>query len=410
MPKLTIRDIDLKNKKILMRADYNVPLDKSSPRQITDDTRIKESIPTIKHLIGQGCSLILCSHLGRPKGKALPEFSLKPVAERLSELLGQEVNPHTNGQSIGVRVKFASDCVGDEVKKLAGSLKPKDILLLENLRFHPEEEKNNENFAKQLSELAEFFVQDAFGTVHRAHASTAGVNKFLPSAAGFLLEKEIKYLGDSLQNPKRPFVAILGGAKVSDKIGVIENLIPKVDAIIIGGAMAYTFLKAQGIRVGSSRVEEDKLEVAKEICKKSGKITFLLPVDHVIADKLDKAANVENTNGIEIKDGWMGVDIGDSSISRYCTVILSAKTIVLNGPMGVFEIDRFAKGTNAISYAIADATSNGAVSIIGGGDSVSAVKKAGLAEKMSHISTGGGASLEFLEGKELPGIAALKDK
>lgn len=395
MAKLTIRDVDLKNKKVLMRADYNVPLDKS--QNITDDTRIKESIPTIKHLLGQNCKIILCSHLGRPKGKVSPEFSLKPVAKRLSELLKQDV-------------RFAPDCVGGEVKKLAGGLNPKDILLLENLRFHSEEEKNNENFAKQLSELAEFFVQDAFGTVHRAHASTAGVNKFLPSAAGFLLEKEIKYLGDALQNPQRPFVAILGGAKVSDKIGVIENLIPKVDAIIIGGAMAYTFLKAEGIQVGKSLVEEDKLEIAKEIYKKSGKITFLLPVDHVIADKVDRAANVEDTKGIEIKDGWLGVDIGSSTISRFCTVILSAKTIVLNGPMGVFEIDRFAKGTDAISYAVADATSSGAVSIIGGGDSVSAVKKAGLANKMSHISTGGGASLEFLEGKELPGIAALKDK
>ena len=395
MSKLTIRDVDLKGKKVLVRVDYNVPLDKS--QNITDDTRIKESLPTLKYLLEQNCKIILCSHLGRPKGKVAPEFSLEPVAKRLSELLKQEI-------------KFAPDCIGDEVKKLAGGLKPKEILLLENLRFHSEEEKNDDKFAKQLSELAEFFVQDAFGTVHRAHASTAGVNKFLPSAAGFLLEKEIKYLGDALQNPTRPFVAILGGAKVSDKIGVIENLSKKVDAILIGGAMAYTFLKSQGISVGKSLVEEDKLELAKDLMKKTGKIQFLLPVDHIIADKVDASANIEATKGMEIKDGWFGVDIGSTTIIKYKSVIKSAKTIVLNGPMGVFEIDKFAAGTNAIVKAIAESTSKGAVSIIGGGDSVSAVKKAGVSDKVSHISTGGGASLEFLEGLELPGIAALKDK
>ncbi|MBI5574216.1 MAG: phosphoglycerate kinase [Elusimicrobia bacterium] len=400
MAKLTVRDVDLKSKKILVRVDYNVPLDKS--QNITDDTRIKESLPTIKYLLEKNCRIILCSHLGRPKGKVAPEFSLKPVAKRLSELLKQEV-------------KFAPDCTGDEVKKLAEVLKPKEILLLENLRFHSEEEKNDEKFAKQLSELAEFFVQDAFGTVHRVHASTAGVNKFLPSAAGFLLEKEIKYLGDALQNPARPFVAILGGAKVSDKIGVIENLSKKVDAILIGGAMAYTFLKSQGIPVGKSLVEEDKLDLAKDLMKKTDKIQFLLPIDHIIADKVADAlasedTNVEVTKGIEIKDGWLGVDIGATTIIKYKSVIKSAKTIVLNGPMGVFEIDRFAAGTNAVVKAIADATSKGAISIIGGGDSVSAVKKAGVADKVSHISTGGGASLEFLEGLELPGIAALKEK
>ncbi|MDD5688326.1 MAG: phosphoglycerate kinase [Elusimicrobia bacterium] len=395
MTKLTIRDVDLKGKKVLMRVDYNVPLDKS--QNITDDTRIKESIPTIKYLIDNGCKIILCSHLGRPKGKVALEFSLKPVAKRLAELLK-------------IDVKFAPDCIGEEVKKLASGLKPKEILLLENLRFHPEEEKNDEKFAKQLSELADFFVQDAFGTVHRAHASTAGVNRYLPSAAGFLLEKEIKYLGDTLQNPKRPFIAILGGAKVSDKISVIENLIKKVDAILIGGAMAYTFLKAQGISIGKSLVEEDKLNLAKDLMKKAGKIQFLLPIDHIIADKVDASANVEETKSIDIKDGWMGVDIGSTTITKYSSVIKSAKTIVLNGPMGVFEIDKFAKGTNAVVCAIAEATLKGAISIIGGGDSVSAVKKAGVSDKVSHISTGGGASLEFLEGKDLPGIAALKDK
>jgi len=395
MSKLTIRDVDLNGKKVLVRVDYNVPLDKY--QNITDGTRIKESIPTIKYLVEKNCRIILCSHLGRPKGKVATEFSLKPAAKKLSELLNQDV-------------KFASDCIGEDVKKLAGGLKPKEILLLENLRLHSEEEKNDEKFAKQLSELAEFFVQDAFGTVHRAHASTAGVNKFLPSAAGFLLEKEIKYLGNALQNPARPFIAILGGAKVSDKIGVIENLSKKVDAILIGGAMAYTFLKSQGIPVGNSRVEKDKLNLAKDLMKKTGKIQFLLPIDHIIADKVDAGENVEITKGIEIKDGWLGVDIGVTTIIKYKSVIKSAKTIILNGPMGVFEIDEFAGGTNAVVEAIADATSKGAISIIGGGDSVSAVKKAGVSDKVSHISTGGGASLEFLEGLELPGIASLKDK
>lgn len=395
MAKLTVRDVDLKNKKVLVRVDYNVPLDKS--QNITDDTRIKESLPTVKYLLTNNCKIILCSHLGRPKGKPVPEFSLKPVAKRLSELLAREV-------------KFAPDCVGAEVEKLAAGLKPKEILLLENLRYHPEEEKNDENFAKKLASLAEFFVQDAFGTVHRAHASTAGVNKFLPSAAGFLLEKEIKYLNEAIQNPARPFVAVLGGAKVSDKIGVIENLIGKVDAILIGGAMAYTFLKAMGINVGKSLVEEDKLDLAKELLKKSAKIRFLLPIDHLSADKVDASASVIDSTGIEIKDGYMGVDIGMMTQNIYSCVLHKAKTIILNGPMGVFEIEKFAGGTNTVVKAIADATSHGAISIIGGGDSVSAVKKAGLADKMSHISTGGGAFLEFFEGKELPGIAALKDK
>jgi len=395
MAKLTIKDVDLKGKKVLVRVDYNIPLDKS--QNITDDTRIKESIPTLKYLLDNNCKIILCSHLGRPKGKVATEYSLKPVAKRLSELLKQDV-------------KFASDCIGPEVKKLADDLKSKEVLLLENLRFHPEEEKNDENFAKQLSELAEFFVQDAFGTVHRAHASTAGVNKFLPSAAGFLLEKEIKYLGGAMQNPARPFVAILGGAKVSDKIGVIENLLNKVDVILIGGAMAYTFLRAMGIKTGKSRVEEDKLDLAKELLKKSSKIRFLMPVDHIIADKIDQDASSEESQGLEIKDDWMGVDIGSMTQAIYSSVIAKAKTIVLNGPMGVFEIDKFATGTYTICKAIADSTSKGAISIIGGGDSVSAVKNAGVASKMSHISTGGGASLEFLEGKELPGIAALKNK
>ncbi|OQA89867.1 MAG: Bifunctional PGK [Elusimicrobia bacterium ADurb.Bin231] len=395
MAKLTIRDVNLKDKKVLVRVDYNVPLDKS--QGITDDTRIKESLPTIKYLLQNGCRVILCSHLGRPKGKVVKEFSLSPVSKRLSELLS-------------VKVGFASDCIGDGVARLASELKSGEILLLENLRFHPEEEKNDATFAKQLASLAEFFVQDAFGTVHRAHASTAGVNKFLPSAAGFLLEKEIKYLSDAIENPKRPFVAILGGAKVSDKIGVIENLINKVDCIIVGGAMAYTFLKAMGMNVGNSRVDEDKIDLAKELLKKSTKIRFLLPIDHIIADKIDNPEKVEESSGIEIKAGFMGVDIGSMTRCIYSCIALKAKTIVLNGPMGVFEIDKFAGGTKAVVTAIAESTAKGAVSIIGGGDSVSAVKKAGVADKMSHISTGGGASLEFLEGKELPGIAALKDK
>ncbi len=396
MVKLSITDVELSNKKVLMRVDFNVPLDKQ--QNITDDTRIKETLPSIKYLLDKKCSLVLCAHLGRPKGKPVPEMSLKPCAAHLAKLLG-------------VTVHMAPDCIGEETKKLAGALKSGEILLLENLRFHPEEEKNDPNFAKELASMAEVFVQDAFGTVHRAHASTEGVTKFLPAYAGFLLKKEIDYLGKAVENPDKPFVAILGGAKISGKIDVISNLLNKVDTLIIGGAMTYTFLKAQGLSIGNSLVEDDRLEMAKEVLTKAKekKVTFLLPIDHLIADKLEAGAKSEIV-GENIPAGMIGVDIGPKTIALFIEAIKRAKTIVWNGPMGVFEIDDFAKGTIAIANALADATKTGAITIIGGGDSVAAVAKAGVTSKISHISTGGGASLEFLEGKVLPGIAALKDK
>jgi phosphoglycerate kinase len=347
------------------------------------------------------------SHLGRPKGKAVPSMSLAPVAKRLGEHLGKEV-------------KMAPDCIGPEVKKMADALKPGEVLLLENLRFHSEEEKNDAAFAKQLASLGEIFIQDAFGTVHRAHASTAGIVADMKDAgAGFLVENELKFLGEALNNPKHPFLAILGGAKVSDKINVIENLLNKVDSLIIGGAMAYTFLKSEGIEVGNSLVEADKLELAKEIVKKAQakNVKLFIPMDHVIVDKVDfsakkiaEGATVKETNGAEIPAGFMGVDVGPMTLQRISPVVKEAKTIVWNGPLGVFEIDQFAKGTVEIAKLVAQATENGATSVVGGGDSVAAVKKAGVDKKITHISTGGGASLEFLEGKELPGIAALPNK
>ncbi|MDD5491384.1 MAG: phosphoglycerate kinase [bacterium] len=396
MAKMNITDADLSNKKVLIRVDFNVPLDKQ--QNITDDTRIKETLPTIKYLLDKKCSLVLCAHLGRPKGKPVPEMSLKPCAVHLSKL-------------VGVKVQMAPDCIGAETKKMADVLKPGEILLLENLRFHPEEEKNDPDFAKQLASMAEVFVQDAFGTVHRAHASTEGVTKYLPAYAGFLLKKEIDYLGKAVENPDKPFVAILGGAKISGKIDVISNLLNKVDTLIVGGAMTYTFLKAQGLSIGNSLVENDRLEMAKEVLVKAKekKVTFLLPIDHLIADKVEAGAKSEIV-GDNIPAGMIGVDIGPKTIALFKEAIRRAKTIVWNGPMGVFEIDDFAKGTIAIANALADATKAGATTIIGGGDSVAAVAKAGVTSKISHISTGGGASLEFLEGKILPGIAALKDK
>jgi phosphoglycerate kinase len=403
--KKTIKDIDVKGKKVLVRVDYNVPLD--DKQQVTNDKRIAASLPTIKYLLEQNAAVILMSHLGRPKGKSVPSMSLKPVAKRLGEL-------------IGIDVKMAPESIGPDVKKLAQELKPGQVLLLENLRFHPEEEKNDPAFAAQLAALGEVFVQDAFGTVHRAHASTAGIVHYLKNAAaGFLVEKELQFLGETLNNPKRPFLAILGGAKVSDKIEVISNLLNKVDALIIGGAMAYTFLKAEGIETGNSLVEADKIDVAKNLLKEAQdkKIRLFLPIDHVVADKVDFAgkkigdgATVKETEDTEIPAGFIAVDIGPMSIQRFAPVILESKTIVWNGPLGVFEIDQFSKGTVEIARLAAQATEKGAVSVIGGGDSIAAVKKAGVEKKISHISTGGGASLEFLEGKELPGIAALPDK
>ncbi len=397
MGKLTISDLEIEGKKILIRCDFNVPLDDKG--RIVDDTRIQAALPTIRYALGRECAVILMSHLGRPKGKVDPKLSLKPVAERLGELLNLEV-------------LMASDCVGPEVEKMAGELKGGEVLLLENLRFHSGEETNDETFAKQLASLADLFIQDAFGTVHRAHASTSGVPKHLPSGAGFLLQKEIKYLKQALEEPERPFLAILGGAKISTKIGVIKNLLPKVDSLILGGAMAYTFLRAENIETGNSMVEEDKIDTAGEILKQASKkkVTVLLPIDHIIANKVSKDAKSKEISEVTIPKGWIGVDIGSFSIKRFCSAVKSAKTILWNGPMGIFEIDKFSKGTRAIAEAIAEATKKGSISIVGGGDSVAAVTKTGLEEKVSHISTGGGAALEFLEGKELPGIVALKDK
>lgn len=403
--KKTIKDMDVKGKKVLVRVDYNVPL--NDQQQVTNDKRIVASLPTLQHLLDNNAAIILMSHLGRPKGKAVPSMSLKPVAQRLSELLKKPV-------------KMASDCIGNDVKQMAKDLKPGEILLLENLRFHPEEEKNDDTFAKELASLGDVFVQDAFGTVHRAHASTAGIVKYVKDAgAGFLVEKELKFLGGALENPARPFLAILGGAKVSDKIDVIENLLSKVESLIIGGAMAYTFLKAQGVETGNSLVEADKLDTARDIMEKANKknIKIFIPIDHVIVDKINFAekkvepgATVKETEGADIPAGFIGVDVGPMTVKRIAPVVLEAKTIVWNGPLGVFEIDQFAKGTIEIAKLVAQASEKGATSVIGGGDSIAAVKKAGVEKKITHISTGGGASLEFLEGKELPGIAALPAK
>ncbi len=398
MAKKSLRDLtDLQGKRVFVRVDFNVPLDGES---ITDDTRIRESLPTIKYLMEHGAKIILASHLGRPKGKVVDSMRLTPAAKRLSELLGKPV-------------KMAPDCVGPEVEKMVAELQNGEVLLLENLRFHPEEEKNDPEFAKKLAALADIFVQDAFGSAHRAHASTEGITHFVPvKVAGFLVEKELKYLDEALANPQRPFVAILGGSKVSSKIGVISNLLQKVDALLLGGGMTYTFIKAQGGSIGSSLFEPETLEVAKntlEQAKASGK-KLLLPVDNLCCQSSEKpdptvAREVFPSNAIP--DGWMGVDIGPKTVELYLAELKNAKTVVWNGPVGVFEIDEFAGGSKAIAEALANSS---AVTIIGGGDSAAAVKKFGLTDKMTHISTGGGASLEFLEGKKLPGIEALDDK
>lgn len=400
MAKKTVADIsdkDLKGKRVFVRCDFNVPLD--DKQNITSDKRIKASLPTIEFLNKNGAILILASHLGRPKGEVKKELSLAPVQKRLSELLKKEV-------------KMVSDCIGPEVKQAVAGLKEGDILLLENLRFHKAETKNDPAFAKELASLADIYVSDAFGTVHRAHASTEGMAHHLPAYAGFLIEKELKFLGDALTEPKRPFVAIIGGAKISGKLQVLKSLLKQVDTLIVGGGMAYTFFKARGIEVGQSIVEENLVGEAKEILKAAidEDVPFLLPLDHVVADKFAEDANVQIVPRTTIPEGWRGMDIGPDTIKKFSNAIKDAKTIVWNGPMGVFEMEKFAKGTLEVAKAVAKATGKGAVSIIGGGDSVSAVKKAGLADKMSHISTGGGASLEFLEGKVLPGIAVLQDK
>jgi phosphoglycerate kinase len=401
MSKLSIRDLSLNNHRVLMRVDFNVPLEDG---RVVDDTRIRETLPTIEYALRHGARLVLVSHLGRPKGKPNPAMSLKPAAERLRMLLDKEL---ARGENVG----FCPECIGPEAEEMAGRLEQGQTLLLENLRFHPEEEANDPKFAKQLAGLADYYVNDAFGTAHRAHASTVGVTRFVQkSAAGLLMEKELQYLGKVLRHPERPFIAILGGAKVSDKIGVIRNLLDKVDVLIIGGGMAYTFLKAQGEPVGKSLVEEDKVELARQLLKeaKSHKLKFLLPTDHVVAEKIDANAIVQTVSSGHIPANVMALDIGPKTIEAFTEEIARALTIVWNGPMGVFEVSPFAKGTFKVAHAIAENV--GATSIVGGGDSVSAVNAAGVADKITHISTGGGASLEFLEGKKLPGVEALTDK
>lgn len=391
--KKSVEDIDVSGKKVLVRCDFNVPLKDGA---ITSDKRIVAALPTIKYLLEHGAAVILCSHLGRPKGEFKPEFSLAPVAVRLGELLGKPVI-------------MAKDVVGEDAKAKAATLKPGELLMLENVRFEAGETKNNPDLAKAFASLAEIYVNDAFGSAHRAHASTAGVADYLPAVCGFLIQKEITVMGKALSDPKRPFVAILGGAKVSDKIGVINNLLDKVDTLIVGGGMAYTFAKAQGYSIGDSLCEDDKVELAREMLEKAKAkgVKLLLPVDNRVGDKFDANCSVKVVGSDNIPDGWMGMDIGPETEKLFCEAIKGAGTVVWNGPMGVFEFDKFAGGTLAVAKAVAD---SGAVSIIGGGDSAAAVAKLGFGDKMTHISTGGGASLEFLEGLELPGIAALNNK
>ncbi|KAK8623122.1 hypothetical protein V6N13_118015 [Hibiscus sabdariffa] len=391
-----LKEADLKGKKVFVRVDLNVPLDDNF--NITDDTRIRAAVPTIKYLMGHGSKVILSSHLGRPKG-VTPKYSLKPLVPRLSELLG-------------VEVKMANDCIGEEVQKLVAALPDGGVLLLENVRFYKEEEKNDPEFAKKLASLADLYVNDAFGTAHRAHASTEGVAKFLkPSVAGYLMQKELDYLVGAVANPKKPFAAIVGGSKVSTKIGVIESLLAKVDILVLGGGMIFTFYKAQGYKVGSSLVEEDKLDLATSLMAKAKEkgVSLLLPTDVVIADMFAADADSKVVPAAEIPDGWMGLDIGPNSIKTFSESLDTTQTIIWNGPMGVFEFDKFAAGTVAIAKKLAELSGKGVTTIIGGGDSVAAVEKVGLADKMSHISTGGGASLELLEGKQLPGVLALND-
>lgn len=393
--KLSIRDLDLAEKKVFIRVDFNVPLD--DQKQITEDTRIREALPTIQYAVEKNAVVVLASHLGRPKGERKPEFSLAPVAKRLSELLGKDVT-------------FLDDCIGESVKNAVNTAKPGDVILLENVRFHKGEEKNDPEFAKKLAEGMDCAVNDAFGTAHRAHASNVGVAQYVsPAAAGFLMEKEIEYFGQALDNPDRPFVSILGGAKVSGKLEVINNLLTKVDKLLIGGGMMFTFLKAQGLEVGKSMVEEDLIETAKSLlaqAKEAG-VELLLPVDCLVADKFDAAAQSKLVSVKAMPSDWLGLDIGPESITLFKNALEGAKTIVWNGPMGVFEMEAFSKGTVELAHAVADAE---AVSIIGGGDTVSAINLAGVRDNVSFVSTGGGASLELLEGKDLPGISVLKDK
>lgn len=394
MNKKTLKDFNLENKKVLVREDLNVPLDEN--QNITDDTRIRAALPTIKYLAENGAKVIIVSHLGRPKGKVNPKYSLAPVAKRLSELLGRYV-------------AFAADCIGEAAESAVAKMNPGDVLLLENVRFYEAEEKNDQEFAKQLASLADIFINDAFGTSHRAHASTVGVANYLPAGAGFLMQKEIEVMGKALENPERPFAAILGGAKVSDKIGVIKNLLNKVDMLLIGGGMAFTFLKSQGYEIGKSLLEADKIELAASLIKeaKEKNVKLLLPEDVVVTSELKEGMPYETVPVTEIPADKIGVDIGEATRKKFADAIKDAKTVVWNGPMGVFEMKPYAEGTLAVADAMAKSD---AVTIIGGGDSAAAVEQLGYAKVMTHISTGGGASLEFLEGKELPGVAALNDK
>ncbi len=391
--KKTVEDIEVKGKKVLVRCDFNVPL---ADGVITSDKRIVASLPTIKYLVENGAKVILCSHLGRPKGEFKPEFSLAPVAVRLGELLGKEV-------------KMAKDVVGESAVALAKDLNDGDVMLLENVRFHAEETKNVPEFSKKLADLADIFVNDAFGSAHRAHSSTTGVADYIPAVCGYLIQKEIAFIGGALENPKRPLVAILGGAKVSDKIGVITNLLDKVDTLIVGGGMAYTFMKSLGYNIGTSICEDDKVELAAEMMKKAEEkgVKFLIPVDNKLGKEYDPNTESMIVDSDKIPDGWMGLDIGPKTQELFSNAIVGSGTVIWNGPMGVSEWENFAQGTIAVATAVAN---SGAISIIGGGDSAAAVKKLGFADKMSHISTGGGASLEYLEGKELPGIVALNEK
>ena len=394
MNKKTIRDIDLKGKRVLVRCDFNVPMDEN--QNITDNRRIVAALPTIKYLIEQECKIVLCSHLGRPKGEFKKEFSLAPVAAELSKQLGQEV-------------LMATDVIGENAKTLAENLKPGQVMLIENVRFHKEETENDPEFAKQLASFGEVFVNDAFGTAHRAHASTEGVSHYLPAVSGFLIEKELKFLGDALENPERPFISILGGSKVSDKIGVIDSLLEKVDELLIGGGMSYTFYKALGYSVGNSICEDDKIDLAKELMEKAKakNVKMLLPIDNKLGKEFSANTETMVVDRESIPDGWEGLDIGPKTIELYTEELKKAKTVIWNGTVGVAEFDLFAEGTNSLAKVLSELD---ATTIIGGGDTAAAVQKAGLADKMTHVSTGGGASLEFLEGKKLPGIECLMDK
>lgn len=398
MNPLTIDDIVLKGKRVLLRVDFNVPM--TPEMKVADDKRIIESLPTIRKILSMGASLILMSHLGRPKGRPDPEYSLKPVAEYLATLLNRSV-------------LFAHDCIGPEAREMVAALKPGEILMLENLRYHPEEEANDPAFSKELAGYGDVYVNDAFGTAHRAHASTVGVTRYLrPSVAGYLMKKEVEYLSKAVQNPERPYVAILGGAKISGKIDVIQNLIPKIDALVIGGGMAFTFFRAQGLEIGDSMVEEEKLELAKTLLvdMRAQKKRFILPVDCVIADRFENDANRKVVPVSRIPSGWRGLDIGPETVKIINMEVRRAKMIVWNGPMGVFEMPNFANGTMEVARLLAEATKAGAKTIVGGGDSAAAVAKAGFETQISHVSTGGGASLEFLEGRELPGLTALDSR